>query len=121
MPIPDALCQLLEPALPKQGLLFVNKIGRAYSSTKVVKKRLWPILDCLEIQRTGFQAFRHAHASLLLESGASPKVTQRQLRHSDARITIGMYGHLVETSHREAVERVADLVRTGPNLVQYKI
>jgi len=32
-------------------------------------------------------AFRHAHASLLLDVGANPKVAQEQMRHSDARIT----------------------------------
>ena len=48
------------------------------------------------------------HTSLLLESGASPKVAQRQLRHSDARTTLGIYAHLVEDSHREAVEKMAE-------------
>jgi hypothetical protein len=51
-----------------------------------------------------------------IESGASPKVAQRQLRHSDARITLGIYGHLVEGTHREAVEKLASfLVPNGPN------
>jgi integrase len=107
LPIPDALCELLRPHLSKPGLLFVNKVGRPYTAEKVVQKRLWPILEALKIQRAGFHAFRHAHASLLLEGGASPKVAQRQLRHSDARITLGIYAHLVEDSHREAVEKLA--------------
>jgi integrase len=107
LPIPDALGELLRPHLSKPGLLFVNKVGRPYTAEKVVQNRLWPILDALKIQRAGFHAFRHAHTSLLLEGGASPKVAQRQLRHSDARITLGIYAHLVEDSHREAVEKLA--------------
>jgi integrase len=107
LPIPDALCELLRPHLSKPGLLFVNKVGRPYTAEKVVQNRLWPILDALKIQRAGFHAFRHAHTSLLLEGGASPKVAQRQLRHSDARITLGIYAHLVEDAHREAVEKLA--------------
>jgi integrase len=47
------------------------------------------------------------HAALLLDGGASPKVTQRQLRHSDALITVGIYGHLIDDAHREAVEKLA--------------
>jgi integrase len=117
IPIPDVLCEMLKPHLSKQGLLFVNRRGRAYTAEKVVQKRLWPILDALNIPRAGFHAFRHMHTSLLLESGASPKVAQRQLRHSDARITLEVYGHLVEDSHRQAVERVASILdRSGPNL-----
>jgi len=28
-------------------------------------------------------------------SGATPAVVQRQLRHSDARISLGIYGHVI--------------------------
>src|SRR2546429_2387074 len=42
----------------------------------------------------------------LLDSGATPKVVQRQLRHSDARTTLEIYGHVVGDAHREAVEKV---------------
>lgn len=84
-----------------------TKEGGPTPPKNVVQKRLRPILDALKIERAGFHAFRHAHTSLLLEGGASPKVAQRQLRHSDARITLGIYAHLVEDSHREAVEKLS--------------
>jgi len=47
---------------------------------------------------------RHGAASSLLADGATPAVVQRQLRHSDARITLGIYGHVVGNQQREAVE-----------------
>ena len=98
------------------GLLFCNRNDRAYTSQKVVEYHLWPLLDALKIKRAGLHAFRHAHATLLLDGGASPKVAQRQLRHSDARVTLGIYAHLVEGTHREAVEKLASfLVPSGPN------
>ena len=98
------------------GLLFCNRNGRAYTSQKVVEYQLWPLLDALKIKRAGFHAFRHAHTTLLLEGGASPKVAQRQLRHADARVTLNIYAHLVEGTHREAVEKLASfLVPSGPN------
>ena len=124
MPIPAALHQMLRdylktlPANPA-GLLFINQRGRPFTAEKVVQKRLRPILDRLNIPHDGacgFHAFRHMHTSLLLESGASPKVAQRQLRHSDARTTLELYAHLVEDSHRQAVERLSlILVPNGPN------
>lgn len=44
------------------------------------------------------------------------KVVQRQLRHSDARTTLEIYGHLVGDAQREAVEKVASIVdRSGLN------
>ena len=52
----------------------------------------------------------------LSEGGASPKVAQRQLRHSDPRVTLEIYAHLVEGTHREAVEKLASfLAPSGPN------
>lgn len=119
LPIPGALAVLFERYMatwqtnPRE-LLFVNTRGNPTTAEKIVKKHLHPLLERLGIphteQRCGFHAFRHMHTSLLLESGASPKVAQRQLRHSDARITLGIYGHLVENSHREAVERLSKLL-----------
>jgi integrase len=75
------------------------------------------IVDALKIKRAGFHAFRHARTTLLLDGGASPKVAQRQLRHSDPRVTLGIYAHLVEGTHREAVEKLAaNLFLSVPNL-----
>jgi integrase len=65
------------------------------------------MLYALGIPRCGLHAFRHTHTALLLDSGATPKVVQRQLRHADARTTLEIYGHVVGDAHREAVERVA--------------
>jgi integrase len=121
LPIPTALegffREYLRTWKPNPiGLLFCNRNARAYTSQKIVEYHLWPLLDALKIKRAGFHAFRHAHATLLLEGGASPKVAQRQLRHSDARVTLGIYAHLVEGTHREAVEKLASfLVPIGPN------
>jgi len=84
---------------------------------KVVQKRLWPLCDVLKIRRAGFHAFRHMHATLLLETGATPKVAQRQLRHADSRVTLDHYAHLIDSSHREAVERAAAFLdRSGPKI-----
>jgi integrase len=90
-----------------QGLLFATRNGRPPSSNKVVEYHLWTILDALKIPRCGLHAFRHSHTALLLDSGATPKVVQRQLRHANARTTLEIYGHVVEDAHREAVEKVA--------------
>jgi hypothetical protein len=65
----------------------------------------------LGIPRCGMHAFRHTQASLLISSGASPVVAQRQLRHSDVRTTLENYVHVLGDEHRRAAERVADQLR----------
>jgi Phage integrase family len=90
---------------------------RQLSSGKVVQKRLWPLCDALKIPRAGFHAFRHMHATILLETGATPKVAQTQLRHADSRVTLDHYAHLIDSSHREAVEKAAAFLdRCGPKI-----
>jgi integrase len=115
LPIPQLLVTVLKKyraqwKLNPQGFLFVTRNGRPPSSNKVVEYHLWAILDALEIPRCGLHAFRHSHTALLLDSGATPKVVQRQLRHADARTTLEIYGHVVGEAQREAVEKVASIV-----------
>jgi integrase len=94
-----------------EGFLFLNRNGRPYAANKVVEYGLWPVLDRLKIKRAGMHAFRHCHASLLMDVGANPTVTKDQMRHSDARITLGIYSHAVGDSQRDAVDKVGELLR----------
>lgn len=88
----------------KSRLPFVNRRERPFSANKLREKQLHPLLVKLGIPRGGFHSMRHGAASALLADGATPAVMQRQLRHSDARITLGLYGHVVGDQLRDAVE-----------------
>jgi len=115
VPLPQVLAQALRNyrqqwKVNPEGFLFVTRNRRPPSSNKVVEYGLWPVLDLLAIPRCGLHAFRHTHTSLLLDSGASPKVVQEQLRHADARVTLGVYAHVLGDAHREAVDKVALIV-----------
>ena len=99
-------------------LLFANQIVRPMSANKVVQRKLWPILHALKIPRCGLHAFRHTHSSLLVEGGAPVSVAQAQLRHADPRITLGIYSHVIGNSQRDAVEKLAGILR--PNAPRLK-
>lgn len=87
-----------------------SSIGAADHS-RLREKQLHPLLDALKIPRGGFHSLRHGAASALLAAGATPAVVQRQLRHSDARITLGIYGHVIGDEQRSVVQsRSARLV-----------
>src|SRR5579859_3002608 len=88
----------------KCELLFVNRRGTPFSANKLRAKQLHPLLDALGIPRGGFHSMRHGAASSLLADGATPAVVQKQLRHSDARITLGIYGHVIGDAQRDAVQ-----------------
>ena len=88
----------------KTDLLFTNRRGRPYSANKLRAKILHPLLVKLGIPLGGFHSMRHGAASSLLADGATPAVVQKQLRHSDPRITLGIYGHVIGNQQRDAVE-----------------
>lgn len=115
VPIPDVLCDVLRTYLREWNpnvdrLLFATRTGKPHTANKVVQRKLWPILDALQIPRAGFHAFRHAASTLLIDLGATPATVQAQLGHSDPRITLTAYTHVVPKSQREAVEQLASKI-----------
>lgn len=60
---------------------------------------------CAEIGilRFTFHAFRHTHASLLLNAGISYKELQYRLGHATLAMTMDIYGHLSKDKEKEAV------------------
>lgn len=93
------------------GLLFATRNGRPHTTNKVNEYRLHPLLKKLGIPPCSMNGFRHTLASLLVSMGASPAVAQRQLRHSDPMTTLRNYTHIVGAEQREAVERIAGILR----------
>jgi integrase len=119
--MPQILAEMLRQYLATwkpgpEGFLFVNRKGHPCSGNKVVEFGLWPVLDVLGIPRAGMHAFRHGHASLLIDVGANPKVTQQQMRHSDSRTTMEVYAHVVGNAQHEAVDKVGELLRPDAKL-----
>jgi len=101
-----------------QGLLFANRQGRPFSANKLRKKNLRPLLLSLGIPLAGFHAFRHGVATTLIDQGASITTVGAQLRHSDPRITLELYAHVVPQSQRDAVEGLASALGSGQLLTQ---
>lgn len=94
-------------------LLFVNRRGRPYSRNKVVQTVLHPVVDKLGIsrngRRVGLHAFRHALASMLLQTTGAA-VAQRQLRHADPATTLGIYGHVLGDDQRDAMGQIESVL-----------
>lgn len=49
-------------------------------------------------------SFRHTHASLLFESGATIKDVQARLGHSNINTTMDIYTHVTKTSERKSID-----------------
>jgi integrase len=128
LPMPLDLAHRLQAFLASKhyrqnelGLLFANRRGRPFSANKLREKKLRPLLLSLGISWAGFHAFRHGVATTLIDRGASITTVGAQLRHSDPRITLGLYAHVVPQSQRDAVEGLASAISSGQLLTQQNI
>ncbi len=94
----------------ERGLLFCNRRGRAYSDNKLREKMLRPLLLRLNMYRKGnmFHILRHYVGSQMLNLGAPITVVRDTLGHSDVRVTLGIYGHVVGNAQRDAVNRLSE-------------
>jgi integrase len=50
--------------------------------------------------------FRHIHSSLLNNLNVPVKIAQEQLGHASISTTLNIYTHVVDASHRKAIEAV---------------
>ncbi|MEA2063450.1 MAG: site-specific integrase, partial [Gemmatimonadota bacterium] len=87
--------------------LIFHKSGEpiAQNSIRNVWKR---ILRKAGLRDMRFHDIRHTFASQLLSNGQSPVYVKEQLGHSSIQITVDIYGHLIPSSNREAVNQLDD-------------
>ena len=89
----------------ERGLLFATRNGTPWDANLLVKRKLYPLLDSLGIERGGLHAFRHANSTLMDRLGVPMKVRQQRLGHSDSSLTLDVYTHAVgEDDVRVAAE-----------------
>jgi len=106
LPMPNALAERLRTFLAQPwweneaGLFFCNTVGKPIVRNKVALK-LQVTLKNLGIERAALHAFRHMASSELIKNGVVPSVVQRQMRHSDARITLQKCAHVIGEAQGE--------------------
>jgi integrase len=95
----------LQRGVPVNPFLFFEKNDQPLSQNTVrnVFKR---ILSKAGLREIRVHDIRHSFASLLLSDGQSPVYVKEQLGHSSIQMTVDIYGHLIPSSNREAVNRL---------------
>jgi integrase len=65
---------------------------------------LQPAAERAGLGRVTWHQFRHIHSSLLNDLRVPVKIAQEQLGHSSISTTLNIYTHVVDASHRKAIE-----------------
>jgi integrase len=87
-------------------LVFPSPEGYATMHTNVMKRFFYPALRGAGLRQVSFHSLRHSNASLRICAGQNIKYIQGQLGHASIKMTMDVYGHLVDDSdfNRKQVE-----------------
>jgi integrase len=77
--------------------------------------RFQPAAERAGLGRVTWHHFRHIYSSLLNNLRVPVKIAQEQLGHSSISMTLNIYTHVVDASHRKATEALGrEVVPTVP-------
>ena len=85
-------------------LVFGNRKGQPLRESKLLRNVLQPAAERAGLGRVTWHQFRHIHSSLLNDLRVPVKIAQEQLGHSSISTTLNIYTHVVDASHRKAIE-----------------
>ena len=91
---------------PVEIVFHTNGAHTSQNSVRNVWKRL---LGKAGLSDRRIHDMRHTYASTLLSNGASPVYVKEQLGHASIQMTVDIYGHLIPSGDREAVNRLDSL------------
>ena len=76
------------------------------------KRKLYPLLKSMGIERCGFHAFRHGNATVMDQEQVPMATRQNRLGQSDARTTMG-YTHAISEDGRRFAARLGQMLTAG--------
>ena len=124
LPMPEALIRAMEGhsyrSEDRSGLVFATRTGKPYSDTNLLARVLRPAGVQIGAPWLSWHTLRRTHATLLSESGASPKDAQTQLGHAHISTTMDIYTQPTPQHQRDAVDRLAQLVTNGDELAVWE-
>ncbi|HEY5618492.1 MAG TPA: tyrosine-type recombinase/integrase [Vicinamibacterales bacterium] len=98
------LDEVLEEA--RRQPLVIRRQGEPMRESKLLQRVLQPAAERAGLGRVTWHQFRHIHSSLLNDLRVPVKIAQEQLGHASISTTLNIYTHVVDASHRQAIEAV---------------
>jgi hypothetical protein len=89
-----------------EDLVFPNKSGEPLRESKLLPRVLPPAAERARLGPVTWHQFRHIHSSLLNDLRVPVKIAQEQLGHASLQTTLNIYTHVVDGSHRAAIEQL---------------
>ena len=94
LPLPDALCAVLDTDTDKVSYVVKNTISKPMNPC-VLTNSFRKLLKRNGFRKIRFHDLRHTHAAMLIRLGIQPKVISERLGHASIKITMDLYGYLM--------------------------
>ncbi|WP_339321801.1 site-specific integrase [Paenibacillus sp. FSL W8-0194] len=82
-----------------------------------VLRSFYAIIKKAEVPRIRFHDLRHTVATLMLKEGINPKIVKEILGHSDIRITLDTYSHVLPSIHKDTAQKYGDMLFGKENML----
>ncbi|CEJ74263.1 integrase [[Clostridium] sordellii] len=92
-----------------QNLVCLNSILNPYSEPTLLKA-WYKFLENNNIKRITLHDLRHTHATLLILAGTDMKTVSDRLGHTDIKITMNRYSHVLEEMDRKASDNISNIM-----------
>lgn len=70
----------------------------------------YSLLSQINITRIRFHDLRHTHATILLQQGIHPKIVAERLGHSNIKITLDTYSHVLPSMQTETAKQLNNIL-----------
>ncbi len=102
----DEMRQAAGDVWEEHGYVFATPIGKHLHPGSSVLDVFRTLLKKAGLPAVRFHDLRHSAATLLLSKGVNPKIVQEILGHSDVKMTMDIYSHVLPTIQQEAIEKL---------------
>src|SRR5206468_6039314 len=90
----------------EQDYIFCTSHGSPFHVTYILNS-FRSLLKKASLPRIRFHDMRHSAATLLLSMGTHPKVVQEILGHSNIRMTMDIYSHVLPSMQKDAMTKLS--------------
>jgi integrase len=101
-----------ERGWPESPYVFISERGTPIEPRNLIRQFKILLAKAGISQETWFHDLRHSCATLLIAQGVHPRAIMEILGHSDIRLTMNIYGHVLPSVSRDAVVQLDALL--GP-------
>ena len=84
--------------------------------SNLINREFDPTLKRASLRHVPFHSLRDSYAALMIQAGHHPKYIQAQMGHASIKMTMDLYGHLMEETNPAASIKLQETFLEGPKI-----